>query len=166
MKAITLYQPWAMLIETGWKEVETRDWYTGYRGPLAIHASKRWSNEEKTFWYQVVPGIVGNEQFQKWEEPVLGRVVAICQLVACVPAASVEWKAKQLKERFEPKHSWAVERRVGNYDAGRWAWILREVKPVQPYIVASGQRKLWTVTGETLRSLEAIYLSQMTLPIV
>lgn len=41
MKAITLWQPWASLCFTGWKNHETRHWPTFYRGPLAIHAAKR-----------------------------------------------------------------------------------------------------------------------------
>jgi hypothetical protein len=39
MKAISVRQPWAWLLFHG-KPVENRDWYTAYRGPLAIHAAK------------------------------------------------------------------------------------------------------------------------------
>jgi hypothetical protein len=42
VKAITLQQPWASLIALGAKSVETRSWSTAYRGPLAIHAGKKW----------------------------------------------------------------------------------------------------------------------------
>lgn len=41
MKAISLWQPWATLIATGAKQIETRSWATSYRGPIAIHAAKR-----------------------------------------------------------------------------------------------------------------------------
>lgn len=41
MKALTLYEPWATLIRTGKKTIETRSWGTQYRGPLAIHAGKK-----------------------------------------------------------------------------------------------------------------------------
>jgi hypothetical protein len=40
MKAITIRQPWANLVAQGLKTVETRNWKTSYRGPLAIHAGK------------------------------------------------------------------------------------------------------------------------------
>lgn len=40
MKALTLRQPWASLIAQGKKTIETRTWYTHYRGPLLIAASK------------------------------------------------------------------------------------------------------------------------------
>lgn len=39
MKLLSVRQPWAHLIVTGVKDVENRTWVTGYRGPLAIHAS-------------------------------------------------------------------------------------------------------------------------------
>lgn len=39
MKAISVRQPWAWLLFHG-KPVENRDWWTGYRGLLAIHAAK------------------------------------------------------------------------------------------------------------------------------
>jgi activating signal cointegrator 1 len=40
VKALTLHQPWASLIAVGAKRIETRNWATDYRGPLAIHASR------------------------------------------------------------------------------------------------------------------------------
>ena len=41
MKALSVTQPWATLIATGQKQIETRSWGTRYRGPLYIHAAKR-----------------------------------------------------------------------------------------------------------------------------
>ncbi len=41
MKALSFHQPWASLIAEGVKTIETRSSATKYRGPLAIHASKR-----------------------------------------------------------------------------------------------------------------------------
>ena len=40
MKALTLTQPWASLVERQAKRVETRSFYVSYRGPLVIHAAK------------------------------------------------------------------------------------------------------------------------------
>ncbi len=41
MKAISIREPWASMIREGIKSIETRTWYTSYRGPLLICASKR-----------------------------------------------------------------------------------------------------------------------------
>ena len=34
MKALTIWQPWAQLLATGTKSIETRSWGTRYRGPI------------------------------------------------------------------------------------------------------------------------------------
>ena len=39
--AISLWEPWASLMATGAKTIETRGWATRHRGPLLICAAKR-----------------------------------------------------------------------------------------------------------------------------
>ena len=41
MKAISLHQPWASWIAQGKKTIETRFWYTHYRGDLLIVSTKK-----------------------------------------------------------------------------------------------------------------------------
>jgi len=36
IKAISLHQPWASMVAQGFKTIETRNWYTPYRGDLLI----------------------------------------------------------------------------------------------------------------------------------
>lgn len=45
MKCLSLWQPWASLIVGGVKRVESRSWYMRHRGPLLIHAAKKWTPE-------------------------------------------------------------------------------------------------------------------------
>ena len=45
MKCLSLWQPWAMLLVSGAKHVETRSWPIQHRGPLLIHAAKKWTRE-------------------------------------------------------------------------------------------------------------------------
>lgn len=40
MKALNVKQPWAWLIASGKKTIETRTWSTKYRGPILIVSSK------------------------------------------------------------------------------------------------------------------------------
>ncbi len=40
MKALSLKQPWAELIVSGKKTIETRKWKTNFRGEFFIHSSK------------------------------------------------------------------------------------------------------------------------------
>lgn len=41
IKAISLHQPWASMIAQGSKTIETRFWYTDYRGDLLIVSTKK-----------------------------------------------------------------------------------------------------------------------------
>jgi|SRR5580704_13824705 hypothetical protein len=151
MKALTLHEPFASLIAYGWKEVETRDWYTSYRGPLAIHAALRKPDPTELSRLSFIIAargsgfVLANPEMEKVGMIPLtfGAVVCVCQLVACLPAPLAEYKAKQLKEWFEPKHSWELERQFGDYGSGRWAWILRDVQRLDRPIAIRGNRKLW-----------------------
>lgn len=52
MRAISLWQPWALLwllSDPDEKVFETRDWYTGYRGSLLVHAAKKKDGEVRNF---------------------------------------------------------------------------------------------------------------------
>ncbi|ABF42178.1 conserved hypothetical protein [Candidatus Koribacter versatilis Ellin345] len=40
MKALSIRCPWWWFILHGGKDIENRDWYCSYRGPVLIHASK------------------------------------------------------------------------------------------------------------------------------
>jgi hypothetical protein len=42
MKALSVKQPWAWLIVSGYKDIENRTWHTEFRGRIYIHASGRY----------------------------------------------------------------------------------------------------------------------------
>jgi hypothetical protein len=165
MKALTLYQPWATLIAMGFKEVETRDWYTAYRGPMAIHAGMKRDVDGQVLWL----GITGAkdvvdtvDRFQLFHTLPFGAVVATCNLVACLPTGIHKRSGFDVTHRdvalqsfhFTPSLGWDVEERFGNYAPGRWAWILRDVVPVNPPIPCHGWQKLWTLQGAPLAELQ------------
>ena len=68
MKAISLHQPWALMVARGIKDIETRTWSTEYRGELLICSTKR-------------PAIPNYP---------LGMALCIVQLVHCRPMALVD----------------------------------------------------------------------------
>jgi hypothetical protein len=139
VKALTLHEPFASLIAYGWKEVETRDWYTTYRGPLAIHAALR--KPDPTELSRITFALGG----RGFEVPPLtfGAIVCVCHLLGCLPAPLSPMKAGNLKPAFVPKHGWNVEQQFGNYEGGRWAWILREVQRLDRPLAARGFQKIW-----------------------
>jgi len=72
MKAITLRQPWASLVASNRKTIETRTWQTGYRGDLLICASARSPG------YEHLPG---------------GVALAVVRLVDCRPMTEADQEA-------------------------------------------------------------------------
>ena len=123
MKALTISQPFASLIANGEKWVENRSWWTGYRGPLAIHAGK---------------GTQYLDRKQLASYPV-GAVIAVAELVACVRLDAVPGGGC----REMVKAGISVEALTRHKHAeGPWCWILKDVRPIEP-VVVSGAQGLW-----------------------
>lgn len=128
MKALTLTQPWATLVATGRKRVETRSWRTHYRGPLAIHAAKGFPAAAREF-------ASAERTLERLPARVpLGAIVATCRIVDCRPAVEVALKVT------------ALERLYGDYEPGRWAWILEDIKALPEPVWVRGKLSLWEWT--------------------
>lgn len=142
MKALTLWQPWASLVALGVKTIETRSWATRYRGELAIHAAKRpadpadmirlVADNRDVFDRWLVAGLITEDRTADCYP--MGAVVATCNLVACVSVGQLTTDGHEVT---------AEELSFGDYTAGRYAWILRDVRPVNPPVSVSGRQGLW-----------------------
>src|SRR5512135_2242784 len=144
MKALTLTQPWATLVALGLKRIETRSWATSYRGLLAIHAAQRFPKEARAF--TVDPVCYEAVRLASGSNPLvtgypLGVVLATCRLVDCVHTEEFNrnrvlrlygWDSETAFEMNER------ERLFGNYEPGRWAWLLTDVKRLAAPIPAKG----------------------------
>ncbi len=132
MKAITLWEPWASLIALGAKRIETRSWPTSYRGPLAIHAAK---NAEHILISWDEPFLTALSPLQNSEKTAIafdcGKVIAVADLVACV-----EMTPANIAMVDEP------ERSFGDYQPGRWMWLLANVRRIDP-VPATGRQRIW-----------------------
>jgi hypothetical protein len=129
MKAITLYQPWASLVALGAKKYETRSWQTPYRGLIAIHAGKRFTNEESNYLRRPeFKDVLGNEP-----DLPLGMMLCICRLKNIIHVVDYDWLGGLSRQ----------ERVFGNYMHGRYAWELEVVLKLSPPIAVRGQMGLW-----------------------
>ena len=79
MKALTLTQPWATLVAIDAKAIETRSWWTSYRGPLAIHATKAYPLSARITAECHIP----TRDTIRGKVLPLGAIVATCRLVDC-----------------------------------------------------------------------------------
>jgi len=95
--ALSIQQPWAWLIVNGWKDVENRGWPTRFRGPVLIHAGKRWDRDCAAWlvagrhpvtgrvWWQPTPSAPGSHGF------LYGGIVGVAEVVDCVEASASPW---------------------------------------------------------------------------
>jgi len=158
MKAISLLQPWAILVAVGAKCIETRSWKTSYRGPLAIHASAGYISGGRRALKELIVvnarmhsvlvdefGFLGRIMVSKLP---LGRIVATCNLIA----------VKEIRYSPEKFAGWAwtgpdvteykieltdQEKAFGDYTPGRYAWLLDNIQRLDQPVPAKGKLGLW-----------------------
>lgn len=152
MKALTLTQPWASLVAIGAKCIETRSWRTSYRGALAIHAAKGCPSDAKDFTYEkltrdclLAGGLglkvdrsvyEGGGVYRLDTQLPRGAVIAVCRLIACV-------RTEELLSSVYATDMTEQEKFFGNYDSGRWGWMLADIEKLPEPIPAKGALSLW-----------------------
>lgn len=145
--AITLWEPWASAVAAGLKKNETRGWKPPVKllgGPLAIHSAKRRfgpSSIEVDVLrrldrdsYDRLAQHLGGDPLVADSYP-LGCVVATAKL-----ASAVSTQAAVASDRLVK----GPEYLLGDYDYGRWAWVLEGVEPLVPPVPATGRQGLWS----------------------
>lgn len=131
IKAITLHQPWASLIALGAKRLETRSWNPRWRGLLVIHAGKTLMLNRGD---RVFMSLLRDAGIHDPDKLPLGAAVAVCELQAV-------YRTEEVINRIDGR-----ERAFGNYQPGRAAWHLVNVRPLLPPIAVKGQQGLWDWT--------------------
>jgi len=92
MRALSLHQPWAWALIHGGKDVENRSWPTRFRGPLLIHATKRFRPAEiEEALEAMAPFVKGPlpslDEIRKTTGGIIGRV----EVVGCVTESESPW---------------------------------------------------------------------------
>jgi activating signal cointegrator 1 len=131
---LTLWQPWATLLVRGYKQHETRSWYTSFRGALAICAAKKWNEElrdtcvHEPFWTPLSQG----GDFDPDSLP-RGYVVGVVTLTDCYRALG--------RESPHAVH----DRDFGDFSAGRWAWRCDNPIELSTPIPITGKQGIFTL---------------------
>ena len=100
MKCLSVRQPWAWAIIHGGKDVENRNWYTSFRGTLAIHAGKSF-DMNRGEWASMSTGRYGEpwhsmaRGYNLQAYHVLGAIIGTVEVYDCVPDHRCDsaWKA-------------------------------------------------------------------------
>lgn len=105
MKVLTIKQPWASLIMSGYKRFEFRSWRTKYRGELLIHAGKSLNKEEALRLKEYLP-----------EELPHGKILGKVNIVDCIKCDQAfkdmclaENKEVYAKSPFEETYAWQLD---------------------------------------------------------
>lgn len=120
MKALNVIQPWAWLIAMRKKLIETRTWYTKYRGPILIVASKKQ---------------MSRESFKEFREAFTDCPVTMWYGFAVCTANLVDCRKMTIEdEKFAGCEIYK----------GAYSWVLEDVEPITPFAV-KGQLGLYDV---------------------
>ena len=130
MKALTLWQPWASLVAIEAKKIETRSWYTSYRGPLAIHAAKT-KKSLGLFMEDPFLDALVSAGYMLTTLP-FGVIVATCNLTSVIRITDTN--ASRLSSN---------EISFGDYTPGRFAWMLDDIEPFESPVPVRGHQGLW-----------------------
>ncbi len=142
MKAISVRQPWAYLIETGQKPVENRTWKppASMLGELiCIHASAGMDRDDRECYDDLCDD--DEVRMLPVKDLTRGSIVAVTKLVgwwsrdyghACAPNHEEEFKRITAGKTFE------------KFYCGDYGWVLGRVVPVEP-VPVKGALGLWTV---------------------
>jgi ASCH domain len=81
VKALSIMQPWAYCITNGTKRVENRTWSGYYRGPLLIHAGKKYQTGLEHDINRDSPEVdlIGMRRSTR------GAIVGVCRMIDCIP---------------------------------------------------------------------------------
>ena len=155
MKALSLREPHAILTVTvrdglALKQIETRSWFTSYRGPLLIHASKRFSVEEvylctqEPFLSALLNAGYGLPSMLP-RGAIIGKVMLVgCHIILPIPSRCFGNDYEVTLPPPEPEHSF------GDYTPGRYAWVFEEPVQFENPIPFSGQLGLFNVPDEVV----------------
>lgn len=128
MKVLTLNEPWASLIKNKKKYIETRSWKTNYRGEIYIHAGKK-KIDSSVYERKELIELIGNDEMN------YSKIVCKCELVDCIYMTEDYINKIKIEE-----HQQYI---CGEYSVGRYAWILKNIEPINSTELISGKLGIW-----------------------
>jgi activating signal cointegrator 1 len=90
IKCLTVMQPWASLIVHGFKSYETRSWITTHRGPLLIHASRRFDAASRDLaTQQPFAGCLASASYRSPYDLPLGAIIGVVNVIDSTPVEAI-----------------------------------------------------------------------------
>jgi activating signal cointegrator 1 len=153
MRAISLWQPWASLVAIGAKKIETRSWDPRWTGPIAIHAAKGLNLQQRIALQSYTIGqtlhvarICLDQAGRPDNSLPRGCIIAVCTLGRITSilggnGVGILGSGETIDgEEYE----------FGDYSAGRFAWMLSDVRKLEKPIPWKGRQKWFEVPDELI----------------
>jgi len=159
MKAISLWQPWASLVVLGEKQIETRSWDTGYRGPLLIHAAKRQNIHELiALCCDDIYKAALRRCFNIDADDIIVNALLEKMPLGCI-IGKVDLVKTETSEMITAYRGTSTqELALGNYDPDRYGWHLENPVQFEHPVAYKGSQGFFEVPceiiGDTLNLLE------------
>lgn len=138
MRALTIRQPWATLIMTGLKRIETRTARTKRRGRVFLHAGATMGKAERE---AAIREGLDPDQLPR------GVILGTMEIVDAVPAEDLDVSD--------------AERSRGDYRPGRWGWKLADVRALSKPVPATGALSFWKVPEDVADAAKEETLSRV-----
>lgn len=128
MMALTIKQPWAQYVLQAGKFVENRDWYTGYRGVVLVHAGKARDMLDEGEYVGVrsdAPHLPHHDDLP------FGAIIGAVELVDC-------YRLRKAKSPWEE---------------GPWCWRLERPVVLAEPVPHRGSLSLWAPQRDALKAV-------------
>ncbi len=143
MKALSICQPYAMLIVLGLKHYETRKWTTGHRGKLVVHAGKTYSSRElEVAYHPLIATALKNAGFYSFKDLPRGALIGEVVLTRVHLAEEV---VDILSD---------IDRLAGNYTPRHSAFRLEKPRRYKNPVPCPGNINLWNVPSFSAKALQ------------
>jgi uncharacterized protein (TIGR02996 family) len=149
--AVSLWQPWATLVVTGAKRLETRGYNTRVRGRILIHAAKRWTTDQKQIASRRAFLAALTHADNRLGGVTFGRNRCGDRTVEDLPRGCLLGSVELVNSAVigdEPRQvlsaGWIPpnppEWDFGDYTPGRYVWVLRDPRPFKRPVPYKGER--------------------------
>lgn len=91
--ALSIRQPWASLIASGYKDIENRTWKTKYRGLVLIHAALKIDAIQAVCASEIAThcGVTLSVFLRMLDKETRGGIVGVAEIVDCVTTSNSPW---------------------------------------------------------------------------
>lgn len=137
-RAISLHQPWATAMALGHKQNETRNRLTHVRGDVVICSAQRKPTQLERV---IMADLIG----WYYDYPI-GCALCVVDIHACIAS-----------ENFSGQRGLSIamiEKGLGDYSPGRFAWRSRNLRRLATPVPVSGKQGFFFITGAAAEAIQ------------